>query len=567
MKNLTGITLNGEWLGNNVLINGMFRSICTISPKVMQEFIHIINGIDELDDAVAIQNYNCKDKNSIDIEFANKDISGLASLYFAMNDGDPELINSFLKLNRNEDGAFSEGAEDAMDALEENVNKKSKKSKKKSRRNRDVEAGNFDGYTEEGCSESNSEYNEGYAQSYQEPQQYNEYGEPVNNYYPEAPAYQQGYANDGYQDYGNGYADNYGAPNAAGYQEPYFPQGAAVNIYANDNCNGDPYSEQQINNNYRNNNVDDSEYEIEEIQEEVEEEVVNEDGEVVTVKKNRTKKVKKAKDGTIVDFDENEENDEEDDDNESSPRARANRPAGMRPQNNMRGGGRPGRPMPPMPPAPNAQGRGQGRVSASSDLQQIVITANSINIKPSDFEQDGRGSRRHGRDNAEGGVDEERKSKRARGEKGDAETSADKASTTEETIEPTKREIIIPEIINENYNPEDISEFLADFYTSDKIEAEISREQALLDEIESLKEEINNLHGQHRNPEEEDETPMTLEEFYARQLKKESKANTYGYTFKIVGTNKRIRANVLDPELFIAGDKLYRWGEKLYLEF
>ena len=47
MRKFKGIMINGEWLGDRVIINGVFRAICAISPKIMSEFVHLINKLDE----------------------------------------------------------------------------------------------------------------------------------------------------------------------------------------------------------------------------------------------------------------------------------------------------------------------------------------------------------------------------------------------------------------------------------------------------------------------------------------------------------------------------------------
>ena len=36
--------------------------------------------------------------------------------------------------------------------------------------------------------------------------------------------------------------------------------------------------------------------------------------------------------------------------------------------------------------------------------------------------------------------------------------------------------------------------------------------------------------------------------------------------FRIMSSEERINASILDKELFIAGDKLYKWGDTLYLD-
>ena len=101
MRKLNGITINGEYLGNSVVINGMFRAICTISPVIMRDFVAIINKIDKLDDAVKIRNFNCG-FDSIDIEFENSASKGIASLYFKLQNGEPQLTNCKLVIDNQE---------------------------------------------------------------------------------------------------------------------------------------------------------------------------------------------------------------------------------------------------------------------------------------------------------------------------------------------------------------------------------------------------------------------------------------------------------------------------------
>ena len=102
MRKLKGITINGEWLGDNVVINGIFRTICAISPSVMQEFIKAINSIEKLDEAVRINKFCFPDNNTIEIEFSNKSINGLADLYFYLENGSPKLKDSRLVLKNEE---------------------------------------------------------------------------------------------------------------------------------------------------------------------------------------------------------------------------------------------------------------------------------------------------------------------------------------------------------------------------------------------------------------------------------------------------------------------------------
>ena len=98
MRKLKGITINGEWLGDNVVINGLFRAICAISPMVMLEFIKIVNSIEKLDEAVRINKFSFPNNNSIEIEFSNNSVQGLADLYFYLDNNVPKLADSKLQL-------------------------------------------------------------------------------------------------------------------------------------------------------------------------------------------------------------------------------------------------------------------------------------------------------------------------------------------------------------------------------------------------------------------------------------------------------------------------------------
>ena len=129
MRKLNGITINGEYLGNSVVINAMFRAICTISPSVMREFIQIINKVDSLDEAVKISNFNCVN-DSIDIEFGNKNQKGSASLSFSMKDGKPQLSDCKLAVGDEVYNSLSE-FQDMVRAKEEKRAKLREKKRQK----------------------------------------------------------------------------------------------------------------------------------------------------------------------------------------------------------------------------------------------------------------------------------------------------------------------------------------------------------------------------------------------------------------------------------------------------
>ena len=102
MRKLNGITIDGEFLGNSVVINGMFRAICTISPIVMRDFVYIINRVEQIDEAVKINTFNCPDTSSIDIEFSNSQTEGYATLFYTLQNSQPRLLDCNLVLGDEE---------------------------------------------------------------------------------------------------------------------------------------------------------------------------------------------------------------------------------------------------------------------------------------------------------------------------------------------------------------------------------------------------------------------------------------------------------------------------------
>ncbi len=124
MKKLKGITINGEWLGDNVIINANFRAICNLAPFVIQEFTKLVNSIEKLDSAVAINSFYFPDNNTVDISFSNNNFSGLAQLCFHLQNGLPELINRSLTIytdeSKNTEESEIKDAEEILDEISEN---------------------------------------------------------------------------------------------------------------------------------------------------------------------------------------------------------------------------------------------------------------------------------------------------------------------------------------------------------------------------------------------------------------------------------------------------------------
>ena len=57
---------------------------------------------------------------------------------------------------------------------------------------------------------------------------------------------------------------------------------------------------------------------------------------------------------------------------------------------------------------------------------------------------------------------------------------------------------------------------------------------------------------------------LTYEDIFGK--KEKMKNNIEDTNFRILGSEEHVVANILDEDLFVAGDKLYRWGDTLYLD-
>lgn len=130
MKKLKGITINGEWLGDNVVINANFRAICNLAPFVMQEFAKLVNSIEKVDSAVAINSFYFPDNNTVDIEFSNNNFSGLANLCFHLQDGLPELVNRSLTIYADEQENIEECEIKKSEEVSEEISNKKSENKK-----------------------------------------------------------------------------------------------------------------------------------------------------------------------------------------------------------------------------------------------------------------------------------------------------------------------------------------------------------------------------------------------------------------------------------------------------
>ena len=78
--------------------------------------------------------------------------------------------------------------------------------------------------------------------------------------------------------------------------------------------------------------------------------------------------------------------------------------------------------------------------------------------------------------------------------------------------------------------------------------------QSMFDDMLQMREELNMLRKE----------KLTYEDIFGK--KEKMKNNIEDTNFRILGSKEHVVANILDEDLFVAGDKLYRWGDTLYLD-
>ena len=118
MKHLKGIILNGVWLGNRVIINENFNTLCNLSCDLMQEFMYFINAIDNLENQVEINRYDLINKNIANIEFSNNELHGFTSFWINSLTQKPKLVDGYIKYN-----GFEENCEECNKQEEVDYNK------------------------------------------------------------------------------------------------------------------------------------------------------------------------------------------------------------------------------------------------------------------------------------------------------------------------------------------------------------------------------------------------------------------------------------------------------------
>ena len=103
MRKLKGIMINGEWLGEKVVINGVFHAICNISPIIMLEFTRLINNLDDVKEAFSITSFEFFNNDGIKVFFSNSEIKGQAHLSFELKNDKISLKTSTLEIYSNQE--------------------------------------------------------------------------------------------------------------------------------------------------------------------------------------------------------------------------------------------------------------------------------------------------------------------------------------------------------------------------------------------------------------------------------------------------------------------------------
>ena len=127
---------------------------------------------------------------------------------------------------------------------------------------------------------------------------------------------------------------------------------------------------------------------------------------------------------------------------------------------------------------------------------------------------------------------------------------------------------------DENSNADDISDFYSDFYDEAQAESSNNNSQQSANavntentpensELDALKAELEALKSQ-ASPQKQ---LMTLEEFMAKQKElNEAKEKARRQKLKIIGSQGNINASALDGGVFVAGKKVYKWGNPRVLD-
>ena len=98
MRKLKGIMINGEWLGEKVVVNNFFRTICNISPIIMLEFVKLINKLEYKNEVFTITGFEFPSTDTIHISFENAAYFGIVDLVFVLENNNLKLKSSILDI-------------------------------------------------------------------------------------------------------------------------------------------------------------------------------------------------------------------------------------------------------------------------------------------------------------------------------------------------------------------------------------------------------------------------------------------------------------------------------------
>ena len=486
MRKLKGITINGEWLGDNVVINANFRAICNIAPFIMQEFAKLVNSINELDSAVAINNFHFPDNNTVDIEFSNKEFEGRANLNFRLNAGVPELVDRKLTIYTDENFDATAIENDVLNESENLVSDKiSADVVKNTVTTENIETAQIEEQQDDEvlAGEENAEDEEILA-PIEEVEENTDVAEVQE------------------------IAETAGTPTTDEVDDK------EDKIRVDGRVLAQALTEAVKNLPLTNNVEKPNELEKSETQQYNEQSSFDQEN--------------------MQDFNEPIENAIEANENNDGSQISEEQQY----SNNEN--------FEPTQPSTVAQ----TPVAFNDEVEQDISIA-------SESQNDETNS-----NNSSFDIEENEQEALSQAEQAElADTHEILAEKGEELEENLKNDIEQEELTTEQ--EEEIQDCLADFYdnvvpetSSSDIEVDTSTVQSLLDEITNLKEELSKK---------EDAKEPTIDEILDSIAKKNNCCNDTYLDFSIMSSDERIDANAVNKELFIAGDKLYKWGETLYL--
>ena len=521
MRKLKGITINGEWMGDNVAINGLFRAICAISPYVMQEFIRLINKIDTLDEAVYINKFSFPNNNTIEIEVSNRKLHGLANLIFKLQNGTPVLVNGKLILPQKEEFV------DAGNTVQVEKPKPQECSDVEPEETPVIEPLAEIEDNKEACSISEiqednieqeipEEFSEEISQEVKEPAGLEEEITTEDNL---ADFYEKDEEETQEEFLEKEVADNKQAEISA-FVDELINRAPDLTAFAK------PIQIQVIQPNIPNAEIS----------------VPKEEKKIEFIENNINVK---------------EENKKEFSKEDDVPNAISEEKLLTEPQDEA------GEALEQLSVDEVVQEETENSEEISSQNEEIVEDENAVNEDVS-FSFVSEDSNQELDDEENAVIDDICEM--------DSPINCDvdiEADFTEDSSDSDINEDVQNE--ENNDSSENIDEYLADFYSTENEEQHVDEAvkdniamQAMLNEVMVLREELSKLKQKDEEEQAAAQKP-TVEEFFG-DYRVPYEINDDEADFKIMGNGARINASILDEDMFIAGDKLYRWGETLYLE-